>query len=109
MRATQVRPTPARSRSTVVIMRTTQATRTTRESALEVSGPYHLVRHPIYLGWLLIVFGAPEMTWTRFEFALVSSAYLFAAVPFEEKSLVDVFGDAYREYQRRTSMFVPLP
>jgi protein-S-isoprenylcysteine O-methyltransferase Ste14 len=78
-----------------------QATRTTRESALEVSGPYHLVRHPIYLGWLLIVFGAPEMTWTRFEFALVSSAYLFAAVPFEEKSLVDVFGDAYREYQRR--------
>jgi methanethiol S-methyltransferase len=78
-----------------------QATRTARESALEVSGPYHLVRHPIYLGWLLIVFGAPEMTWTRVEFAVVSSAYLFAAVPFEEKSLVDVFGEAYREYQRR--------
>ena len=77
-----------------------QATRTVRESALEVSGPYHLVRHPIYLGWLLIVFGAPDMTWTRVEFALVSSAYLVLAVPFEERSLVATFGESYRAYQR---------
>jgi protein-S-isoprenylcysteine O-methyltransferase Ste14 len=78
-----------------------QATHTSRSTTLEVVGPYRLVRHPIYLGWLLIVFGAPEMSWTRLEFAVVSSAYLFLAVPFEERGLVDTFGDAYRDYQRR--------
>jgi protein-S-isoprenylcysteine O-methyltransferase Ste14 len=77
-----------------------QASRTTQTSPLEVSGPYHLVRHPIYLGWLLIVFGAPDMTWTRVEFALISSAYLVLAVPFEERLLVDTFGETYRAYQR---------
>jgi protein-S-isoprenylcysteine O-methyltransferase Ste14 len=78
-----------------------QASRSDRTSALEVSGPYHLVRHPIYLGWLLIVFGGPDMTWTRMEFALVSSAYLVLAIPFEERSLVAAFGEPYRAYQRR--------
>jgi protein-S-isoprenylcysteine O-methyltransferase Ste14 len=78
-----------------------QATRSSRSTALEIVGPYRLVRHPIYLGWLLIVFGAPEMNWTRLEFAVVSSAYLFLAVSFEERGLVDTFGDAYRDYQRR--------
>jgi protein-S-isoprenylcysteine O-methyltransferase Ste14 len=78
-----------------------QASRTSQTSPLEVSGPYHLVRHPIYLGWLLIVFAAPDMTWTRVEFALISSAYLVLAVPFEERSLVAAFGESYRAYQRR--------
>lgn len=73
---------------------------TSQASPLEVSGPYHLVRHPIYLGWLLIVFGGPYMTWTRVEFAVVSSAYLLAAIPFEERSLVAAFGESYRAYQR---------
>jgi methanethiol S-methyltransferase len=77
-----------------------QALGRSRPASLEVSGAYHLVRHPIYLGWLLIVFGVPEMTWTRAQFAVVSSAYLFLAVPFEERSLVEAFGDAYRDYQR---------
>jgi len=70
-------------------------------SEFKLVGPYHLVRHPIYLGWLLIVFGAPEMTWTRFEFAVVSSAYLVFAIPFEERSLVDAFGETYRTYQQQ--------
>jgi protein-S-isoprenylcysteine O-methyltransferase Ste14 len=78
-----------------------QAAGTNPAGGLEVKGPYHLVRHPIYLGWLLIVFGGPDMTWTRVEFAIVSSAYLVLAVPFEERSLVDTFGDTYRAYQRR--------
>jgi protein-S-isoprenylcysteine O-methyltransferase Ste14 len=77
-----------------------QATSRHVHAALEVRGPYLLVRHPIYLGWLLIVFGPPEMTWTRFEFAVVSSAYLVLAIPFEERSLVATFGESYRAYQR---------
>jgi methanethiol S-methyltransferase len=64
------------------------------------AGPYHLVRHPIYLGWLLIVFGGPDMTWTRLLFAVVSSAYLAIAIPFEERSLVESLGERYRQYQK---------
>lgn len=64
-----------------------------------VVGPYYLVRHPIYLGWLLLVFGMPDMTATRLTFAVISSAYLVVAIPFEERSLVDSFGAEYRTYQ----------
>jgi protein-S-isoprenylcysteine O-methyltransferase Ste14 len=67
----------------------------------KVIGPYHLVRHPIYLGWVLITFGSPTMTATRLSFAIISTAYLAAAIPFEERSLVETFGDEYRRYQGR--------
>jgi methanethiol S-methyltransferase len=70
-----------------------------RPAPFEVGGPYRLVRHPIYLGWVLMVLGVPEMTWTRLSFAVISSIYLIIAIPFEERSLIEVFGDAYRRYQ----------
>ena len=65
------------------------------------SGPFAIVRHPIYLGWVLIVFATPVMTTSRLVFAVVSTAYLAAAIPFEERSLVEAFGDKYRTYQRQ--------
>jgi methanethiol S-methyltransferase len=65
---------------------------------LHTSGVYGLVRHPIYLGWALLVFGAPRMTVDRAVFATVSTAYLALAVPFEERSLTESFGDGYRRY-----------
>lgn len=67
----------------------------------ETSGPYAWMRHPIYTGWMLIVFCAPTMTMTRLVFAGVSSAYLLVAIPFEERSLVASSGDAYRTYMER--------
>jgi protein-S-isoprenylcysteine O-methyltransferase Ste14 len=63
-------------------------------------GPYGVVRHPIYLGWLLMVFGVPEMNGTRLTFAVVSSLYLVLAIPLEERSLVAA-STAYREYQSK--------
>jgi methanethiol S-methyltransferase len=66
---------------------------------LETGGLYGFVRHPLYLGWVLVVFGAPRMTMTRFVFAVVSTSYLAIAIPFEERSLVQAFGTRYREYQ----------
>lgn len=68
--------------------------------AFTVAGPYRWVRHPVYLGWLLMVFGAPAMTATRLTFAIVSSAYLVVAIPWEERSLIGEFGERYRAYQR---------
>ncbi len=66
-----------------------------------VSGPFAIVRHPIYLGWLLIVFATPVMTTSRLLFAVISSAYLVAAIPFEERSLLDAFPEKYGAYQRQ--------
>jgi len=68
---------------------------------LETGGLYGLVRHPLYFGWALFVFAAPQMTMTRFVFAAVSTAYLAAAIPFEERSLVETFGGEYEDYRRR--------
>ena len=65
-----------------------------------VVGPYKYLRHPIYLGWVRVVFGVPEMNGTRLAFAAISTAYLVIAIPFEERSLIEVFGDHYRDYQR---------
>jgi protein-S-isoprenylcysteine O-methyltransferase Ste14 len=69
--------------------------------AFKIAGPFRWVRHPLYLGWVLLVFGVPHMTATRLVFAVVSTAYLVVAIPFEERSLVEVFGDTYRDYQRQ--------
>jgi methanethiol S-methyltransferase len=72
-----------------------------RPAALVTSGVYRLVRHPLYFGWALLVFGAPHMTLTRFTFAVISTLYLMLAIPWEERSLRDTFGPAYADYQRR--------
>jgi methanethiol S-methyltransferase len=69
--------------------------------SLDTKGPYGLVRHPIYLGWLLFVWLAPTMNGTRVTFALVSCFYLFVAVPFEERDLRKTFGQAYGRYSER--------
>jgi len=68
---------------------------------LVTSFPYNLVRHPIYLGWLLAVFGVPRMTTSRLLMACLSTAYLALAIPWEERLLAREFGPAYREYARR--------
>jgi steroid 5-alpha reductase family enzyme len=68
---------------------------------LVTTGLYGFVRHPLYFGWMLLVFAAPHMTMTRLTFAALSTSYLAIAIPFEERALIRVFGTQYREYQRR--------
>jgi protein-S-isoprenylcysteine O-methyltransferase Ste14 len=67
---------------------------------LQIGGPYRLVRHPLYLGWLLMVFGAPHMTGDRLAFATMTTLYLIVAIPWEEQSLRRTFGDGYARYMR---------
>jgi protein-S-isoprenylcysteine O-methyltransferase Ste14 len=71
------------------------------ETSITTAGLYGWVRHPIYLGWLLMVGAAPVMTWGRLVFALISVAYLVVAIPWEERSLVEEFGASYQAYQAR--------
>ena len=65
----------------------------TRPVEFSATGPFAIVRHPIYLGWLLIVFATPVMTMSQLLFAVTSTIYLIAAIPFEEASLVEAFGE----------------
>jgi protein-S-isoprenylcysteine O-methyltransferase Ste14 len=62
------------------------------------TGPYGWVRHPIYSGWILWVFGEPSMTATCMLFAVVSSAYLLIAIPWEERALRATSRGAYDRY-----------
>jgi protein-S-isoprenylcysteine O-methyltransferase Ste14 len=73
----------------------------TTAPALQVDGPYRWVRHPVYLGWLLMVFGTAHLTRDRLAFAAISSSYLFLAVPWEERSLRQACGDAYARYEQQ--------
>jgi methanethiol S-methyltransferase len=72
-----------------------------QRSGLQTAGPYAWVRHPLYFGWVLAVFGAAHMTGDRLAFAGITTLYLMIAVPLEERSLVRSFGDDYRRYQHR--------
>jgi len=65
------------------------------------TGLYGMVRHPIYLAWLLLVWPVPVMTATRLTFAVLSTAYLVAAIPLEERALLRTFGRTYADYRRR--------
>jgi protein-S-isoprenylcysteine O-methyltransferase Ste14 len=73
----------------------------TRPTGLQVRGPYRIVRHPLYLGWVLMVFGAATMTIDRLVFAVMTTIYLVVAIPWEERSLERTFGDAYQRYEAR--------
>jgi protein-S-isoprenylcysteine O-methyltransferase Ste14 len=72
-----------------------------KEFHFKTTGPYGLVRHPIYLGWFLIVFCVGTMTMTRFVFSVVSCAYLLLAIPLEERSLRAASGGAYDRYMQQ--------
>jgi protein-S-isoprenylcysteine O-methyltransferase Ste14 len=72
-----------------------------QDGDLVARGTYRIVRHPIYLGWVLLVWAAPDMTTGRLVFALVSTSYLAIAVPFEERSLRRRFGPPYDAYARQ--------
>jgi protein-S-isoprenylcysteine O-methyltransferase Ste14 len=64
-------------------------------------GPYGWVRHPIYLGWFLLVFPVATMTMTRLAFALISCTYVLVAIPLEERSLRRASGGDYDDYMRK--------
>jgi protein-S-isoprenylcysteine O-methyltransferase Ste14 len=68
---------------------------------------YKIVRHPIQLGVLIVIWATPHMTMTLFMLSTILTIYIFIGLYFEELSLVASLGETYKDYQRRVPKVVP--
>jgi protein-S-isoprenylcysteine O-methyltransferase Ste14 len=78
------------------------------EPELVTSGPYHLVRHPIYSGILVAGVGTGvALGWLWLTAVAVAAVYFLYSAVVEERYLTDQFPDTYPAYMRSTKMLVP--
>jgi len=73
------------------------------------TGPFRYVRHPLYLAAMLGYIGAAISSFSLFSFALLIPIVIFYnyIASYEEKLLESKFGEAYREYERKTGKWLP--
>lgn len=83
--------------------------RTYPDTPFVVVAFYRIVRHPLYLGFVIAFWATPTMSLGHVLFALMTTGYILVAIQLEERDLIAVYGDDYRNYRRRVRMLLPLP
>ena len=68
---------------------------------------YKWVRHPLYAGFFLAFWATPTMTAGHLLLAAGMSAYMLIAIRYEERDLIEIFGEAYVGYRRRVGILFP--
>lgn len=82
--------------------------RVPRKTPFSVRGAYRWVRHPLYLFALLMIWSSPDLTADRLLFNFLWTAWIVFGAVFEERDLLEEFGDEYREYQKKVPMLIPV-
>lgn len=80
-----------------------------KTTSLVTSGVYRYIRHPMYASLLHLSWGIllKDASWTAVFLTLVATVMLFITARLEERENLRYFGEPYREYMKRTKMFVP--
>ena len=81
-----------------------------RTETLVIMGPYEHVRHPQYFGVVMLLFGLGLLSSFTFLFFASLFSFLwfrFVLIPFEEKELMAIFGDQYKNYMRQVPSIFP--
>lgn len=68
---------------------------------------YKLVRHPLYSGFILAFWATPVMTLGHLIFAAGMTVYMLVAIRYEERDLVNLFGQDYEAYRGKVGMLLP--
>jgi protein-S-isoprenylcysteine O-methyltransferase Ste14 len=79
------------------------------EQALMITGIHKHVRHPLYLGTFIFIWGLLLLYpyWSVFIADSIITVYTLVGLQFEEKKLVEEFGEAYKMYKQKVPMLIP--
>ncbi|MEN6319434.1 MAG: isoprenylcysteine carboxylmethyltransferase family protein [Syntrophaceae bacterium] len=82
--------------------------KTPKAMPLTIRGPYRWVRHPLYFFVLIMIWTNPDLTADRLLFNILWTVWIFIGAVLEERDLVSHFGEAYRQYQQKVAMIIPM-
>lgn len=78
-----------------------------QDEELNTDGLYAYIRHPLYLGSILIIWASPIMTAAWLQICIYTTLYFVIGSIHEEKLLSKRFGESYKEYKRTTKRLIP--